>query len=94
MFLLAAHVLFIRQSMRTNSTRSMQTAAVIGQALGTQLAQDTDLLVSFATRPAVMDAWQHLNAAAIGKELEQAPSLHPKFPRLAAFSTPPLERLQ
>jgi PAS domain S-box-containing protein len=87
MFLLAAHVLFIRQSMRTNSTRSMQTAAVIGQALGTQLAQDTDLLVSFATRPAVMDAWQHLNAAAIGKELEQAPSLHPKFPRLAAFST-------
>jgi hypothetical protein len=86
-FLLAAHLLFIRQSMRTNSTRSMQSAAVIGQALGTQLVQDTDLLGSFASRPAVMDAWRHLNSAAIGKQLEEAPSLHPKFPRLAAFST-------
>jgi hypothetical protein len=86
-FLLAAHVLFIRQSMRTNSTRSMQSAAVIGQALGTQLAQNTDLLGSFASRPAVIDAWRHLNSAAIGKELEEAPSLQPKFPRLAAFST-------
>ena len=85
-FLLAAHELFIRQSMRTVSARSMQSANVIGQALGTQLAQDTDLLGSFATRPAVIDAFRHANAAAIGKELEQAPSLHPKFPRLAALS--------
>ena len=87
MFLLAAHVLFIRQSMRTDSTRSMQSAAVIGQALGTQLAQDTDLLGSFANRPAVIDAWRHLNSEAIGKELREAPSLQPKFPRLVAFST-------
>jgi PAS domain S-box-containing protein len=86
-FLLAAHVLFIRQSMRTNSTRSMQSAAVIGKALGTQLAQDTDLLGSFATRPAVIDAWRQLNSAAIGKQLLEAPTLQPKFPRLAAFST-------
>jgi PAS domain S-box-containing protein len=86
-FLLAAHLLFIRQSMRTDSTRSMQSAAVIGQALGTQLAQDTDLLGSFATRPAAFDAWRHLNSEAIVKELREAPSLQPKFPRLAAFST-------
>ena len=87
MFLLAAHVLFIRQSMRSNSTRSMQSAAVIGKALGTQLAQDTDLLGSFATRPAVIDAWRQLNSAAIGMELRETPSLQPKFRGVAAFST-------
>lgn len=65
----------------------MQSANVVGQALGTQLAQDTDLLGSFATRPAVTDAFRRANAAAIGNELDEAPSLHPKFQRLAALSS-------
>lgn len=86
LFLVAAHVLFIHQSMHTMTARATQAADVIAQELDSQLAQNTDLLRSSAIHPALIGAWQHENSGEIARSLQQVPSVREKFVTLMAFS--------
>lgn len=85
-FLMAAHEMFIHQSVRGVTTRSRQAAAVVGEAIEKQLTQDADLLRSFGTEPATMEAWRSGNTGVIAGKLERAPALEPKVTLLGAFS--------
>ena len=85
-FLLAAHEMFIHQSMRGVTTRSKQAATVVGEAIEKQLTEDTDTLRSFGAQPATIKAWRSGSIEEIARMLEQAPALEPKATLLEAFS--------
>ena len=85
-FLMAAHEMFIHQSMRGVTTRSKQAATVVGEAIAKQLTENTDTLRSFGTQPVTTNAWRDGSIGEIAGRLQQAPALEPKAVLLGAFS--------